>query len=109
MGRISEDTTTPRRSYSITRRELADIVEQASEVIGSERSRERLRRVVRETDAVAVGWFHCDGIGCPARQASYHHMTFQGQFDRLMATRFKRSIDNDAAQLCKPFVVKVVG
>lgn len=94
---------------SVSRSELIATIDMAAAVIGSERSRARLRRVAETTDAVAVGWFHCAGVGCPARQASYHHMGFQGEFDRLMAERFGVSPYAGAAGVwyCEPFIVGV--
>lgn len=95
-------------SRSIGRAELAEIIERAS-VDCAARSREKLRRVAAETDAVAVGWFHCNGTKCPARQANYHHMGFQTRFDHAMCERFRLDFDSVTAfPNHTPFVVEVV-
>lgn len=45
--------------------------------------------VARSTTAVAVGWFHCDGFECPARQARRQNQAFQFAFDELMWQEFE--------------------
>lgn len=67
----------------INRADLERIIEGASEECG-ERGRIKLRTVAATTDAVAFGWFHAYGVGCPARQASYRHQGFQERYDRAM-------------------------
>jgi hypothetical protein len=71
----------------IERAELRRIVNRAS--IGCAPStREKLRSVAQTTDAVAVGWFHCNGVGCPARQARRPNQRFQEAFDLAMFEHF---------------------
>lgn len=76
----------------ITRDELVEIVEQS--IASSERcaqsTREKLLDVAHTTDKFAAGWFHCDGVGCIARQARRRNQGFQTAFDHAMWERFNR-------------------
>ena len=68
---------------AIRRSDLIRIVEAAS--IGlTESSREKWLQVARITRAFATGWFHCDGVGCIARQAKRPNQAFHEHFDALM-------------------------
>lgn len=89
-------------TLTITRGELVAIIDSASKEC-SKRTRAKLRAVAETTDAVAVGWFHCDGVGCPIRQAGEPPRTrsFEKAFDRAMWARFNRTPD-------EIFVVQVV-
>jgi hypothetical protein len=92
----------------IARDEFVRIVNQASEGC-TESTRVRLRRVVETTDRVAVGWFHCNGVGCPIRQAGRRtNQTFQERFDTHMAALFDAEYDAAKARIV-PFVVEVEG
>lgn len=94
---------------SIPRSELVRIVDEASAGI-TESTRAKLRAVAETTDALAVGWFHCDGARCPARQAGRHNQEFQTAFDRAMAERFGRDWNEGFEQTpFEPFVVRVHG
>jgi hypothetical protein len=71
-------------------------------------TREKLQAVALRTDAIAVGWFHCDGVNCPARQARRPNQKFQEAFDRAMGERFGVEIDEShVSGLFDPFVVEV--
>lgn len=98
-----------KRVERIGRSELLEILWRAS--VGCAMStREKLRAVGLRTDAVAVGWFHCDGVNCPARQARRHNQGFQEAFDRAMAARFGREW-NEADEYTppvEPFAVRVI-
>lgn len=88
-------------NFTIPREELVRIIEEAS--IGcADSTRAKLRVVARTTGAVAVGWFHCDGVACPARQARRANQTFQREFDQAMYERFGVSFNNE-----RPLVVTV--
>jgi hypothetical protein len=91
---------------SISRADLVRLVDQASEGCANS-SRAKWRAVAETTDAVAVGWFHCDGAHCPARQAGRRNQSFQEAFDRAMATQFGCEWDDDAVHPVQPFVVRV--
>lgn len=83
----------------IERTELVRVVDRASQGI-TESTRAKLRAVAESTDAVAVGWFHCEGVTCPARQAGRHNQRFQEAFDLAMAERYGQPVES-------PFVVYV--
>jgi hypothetical protein len=71
-------------NLTMRRDELIDIVKTAS--IGlTESSIVKWLKVADTTDAVAAGWFHCDGAECVARQAKQQNQVFQGRYDTLMA------------------------
>jgi hypothetical protein len=92
---------------TIARADLQKIIEGASFVV-PDRTRERLRRLAAETP-VAFGWFHCDGIECPARQVGYRSMAFQTSYDSAMARHFGLAGDwEDGSLSIKPRVVRVV-
>lgn len=94
-------------SESIERAALVEIVDTAASEGCAASTREKLLAVAETTGAVAVGWFHCDGIGCPTRQARRRSQPFQTAFDRAMAERFGRAWDDGARQPFEPFVVTV--
>jgi hypothetical protein len=73
------------KTHVIERDELVRIVTEASATGCAERTRRKLIAVAETTDAVAFGWFHCDGVGCPARQARVHNQTFQKAYDEAMS------------------------
>lgn len=72
--------------YTIDRDVLVGIVEDAIEE--AERcapsTREKFIEVAKTTDKFAAGWFHCDGVGCIARQARRPNQGFQTAFDHSM-------------------------
>lgn len=72
---------------TITRDELVEIVDRAAEGITAS-TRARLLKVAETTDAVAAGWWHCDGVGCVSRQARRKNQTFQMAYDKAIAGRF---------------------
>lgn len=74
---------------TITRDELVGIVDLASAGI-TESTREKLLKVAQTTPAVAVNWWHHDGVSCLARQAGRRNQRFQSEFDQTMARRFGR-------------------
>ncbi len=78
--------------FLIKRADLVRIVEKAAQDINP-RTRDRLIAVARTTDAVAAGWWHCDGAGCPAQQAHVRNQCFQERYDRAMAEYFGRIPD----------------
>lgn len=82
----------------IPRQEFIGIMDAATVGI-TPSTRSKLMAVARGTQAVAVGWFHCNGVMCPARQAGRHNQTFQLAFDRAMTERFHTP---------DPFVVVVI-
>lgn len=90
----------------IDRDELIRMVDVASEGI-TESTRVKLLAVAETAGAVAVGWFHCDGVRCPARQAGRRNQAFQTRFDEAMAARFGREWDHEARLPFEPFVVAV--
>jgi hypothetical protein len=90
---------------TITRDDLVRIVDDASRGL-TESTRSKLLAVAETTDAVAVGWFHCEGVGCPARQARRRNQTFQQRFDTKMAALFDAEYA-DKDQIV-PFVLDVV-
>jgi hypothetical protein len=71
-------------------------------------TRAKLLAVAERTDAVAVGWFHCDGVRCPARQAGRHNQKFQTAFDQAMCARFGREWPRDDDLTAPAFVVRIV-
>jgi len=71
-------------SFTISRADLLRIVEKAAQDI-SPRTRDRLIAVAQTTEAVAAGWWHCEGVGCPARQAHVRNQKFQERYDLMMA------------------------
>jgi hypothetical protein len=73
----------------IGRTEFVRIVEQTTEGL-TESTRAKLLDVAQGTPAVVVGWFHCDGVTCPARQARRSNQRFQEAFDRAMFEHFGR-------------------
>jgi hypothetical protein len=93
----------------IERAELVRIIDEASAGVCAESTREKLRRVAETTGVLAVGWFHCDGVQCPARQARRTNQRFQSAFDTAMAERFERETFNPASHgvICEPFIVEV--
>ena len=92
---------------TIERSELVAIIDAASEGC-AESTRAKLRHVAETTDAVAAGWFHCNGVGCPGSQAKRRNQSFQEAFDRAMGERFGRKWnDNAIFHPFEPFVVKV--
>lgn len=99
-------------SNFIDRDDLIGVVAIASYGL-TESTRAKLLKVAETTNAVAVGWFHCDGVDCPARQARRHNQRFQTAFDREMGLRFGRPVNEDidpfdtTAKLVEPFVVRV--
>lgn len=88
-------------SVQIERREFLQMMEAATEGITAS-TRAKLRSVAESTDAVAIGWWHCDGVSCLARQAARHNQRFQEAFDRAMAARFNRPVS-------EPFVLEITG
>jgi hypothetical protein len=68
---------------TIKRAELIAVVKIASLGL-TPSSREKYLRVAESMTAVAVGWFHCEGANCPARQAKRHNTAFQERFDKAM-------------------------
>jgi hypothetical protein len=73
---------------TIERSELVRIVDEASQGITSS-TRQKLLDVAETTNAVAAGWFHCEGVGCPIRQAGRRtNQKFQTAFDFAIAQRF---------------------
>jgi len=86
---------------AISRDDLIRVVDEASEGC-AESTRAKLRTVAETTDAVAVGWFHCNGYGCPARQARRPNQRFQQAFDTAMFARYGRDLDTTYS-----FVVRV--
>ncbi len=104
------DPMEPRQSASptITRVALIEVVDRAAQGL-TPSTREKLVGVARTTGAVAVGWFHCHGVKCPASQARRRNQAFQEAFDRAMAERFGRYWNADSNRLpVAPFVVTVV-
>jgi hypothetical protein len=91
----------------IERAELVEIIDQASAGC-VESTRAKLRAVAETTDAVAVGWWHCDGETCPSRQARRTNKHFQEAFDRAMYERFGRPVVEAVDGLADPFVVRVL-
>jgi hypothetical protein len=89
----------------MSRSEFMRIVDAASEGC-AQSTRVKLRRVAATTHAVAVGWFHCGGVKCPASQANRRNQRFQEAFDRAMAERFGRDVGGDGLPA---FVVKIDG
>ena len=87
---------------TITRDEFVALVDKASEKC-AESTRAKLRAIAETTDAAAVGWFHCDGVQCPAMQARRRHQGFQAAYDHAMFARFGLDADETNA-----FVVEVV-
>lgn len=87
--------------HVIERDELLRIVDEASEGL-TPSTREKYAAVARTTEAVTVGRFHCDGVGCPARQARRHNQRFQEAFDLAMGARFGIYPEDT------PFVVRVL-
>lgn len=94
-------------SEMITRADLVEIVDRATAEGCAMSTREKLLDVARTTDAVAVGWFFCGTVDCPARQARRRNQSFQTAFDHAMAERFGRGWNQEAQQPFKPFVVRV--
>jgi hypothetical protein len=93
---------------TIARGDLIDIVDAATYGLTAS-TRAKLLAVAQTTEAVAVGWFHCNGVTCPARQARRRNQDFQTAFDRRMAARFGREWDDEAIPSpFEPFVVRVV-
>lgn len=94
-------------THSISRSDLRSIIDYAATGITTS-TRARLLAVAEITEAVAVGWWHCNGVNCPARQARCKNQGFQEAFDRAMAARFGQPdpLNNDDAA---PFVVTVDG
>lgn len=95
-----------RMAENIERDELIRIVDDASTGITAS-TREKLFAVAETAEAVAVGWFHCDGVKCPASQAHRRNQAFQTKFDEAMAARFGREWDHEAMHPFEPFVVSV--
>ncbi len=89
-------------SVLIERADLVRIVDEASAQGCAQSTRTKLLGVAETTQAVAVGWFHCDGVGCPARQARRQNQAFQQAFDNAMAAHLGRKLDP-----CDPFVVHI--
>lgn len=89
--------------FTMDRDELIAVIDKATEGL-TPSTREKLLHVAQTTDAVAVGWFHCDGVGCPSRQASRSNQKFQTAYDYAMTSRF--GIDPEEAQI-EPFIVEV--
>lgn len=77
--------------FTITRDELVEVIARAAEGITAS-TRAKLLKVAETTDAVAVGWWHCDGVSCPMRQASRRNQAFMTAYDKAMAERFGRTI-----------------
>jgi hypothetical protein len=92
---------------TIGRDALREIVEASLPEGCAESTKAKLRAVAETTDAVAVGWFHSDGVTCPARQAGRANMAFQETFDRAMGKRFGREWDDDSYFPFLPFVVRI--
>jgi hypothetical protein len=93
-------------NLAIDRAELVRIINRTSEGC-TESTRARLRAVATQTNAVAVGWWHCDGVGCPIRQAGRRtNQAFQQRFDTEMAALFDARYVNDNEIV--PFVVTVL-
>lgn len=94
-------------TLSISRSDLIEVVDYAATGI-TPSTRAKLLEVAKTTEAVAVGWWHCDGVNCPARQARRKNQGFQEAFDRAMSARFGRPdpLNDDEAA---PFVVVVDG
>lgn len=91
-----------------------DLMETVGRVLANiecaDSTKEKLFAVAEMTDAVAVGWWHCDGVSCPARQARRKNQAFQTGFDRAMAERFGRDWDEEnTLGPFEPFVVVVEG
>jgi hypothetical protein len=93
---------------TITRADLIAITDAASEGC-VESTRAKMRAVAETTQAVAVGWFHCDGERCPASQAQRRNQRFMEAFDRAMAARYGREVGKPAGfgPAFEPFVVEV--
>jgi hypothetical protein len=68
----------------IRRADLIRIVTDASTGL-AESTILKYLRTAETTTAVAVGWFHCNGVGCLARQAKRPSQVFQERYDTLMA------------------------
>src|SRR4051794_3095601 len=88
---------------TITRKELVRIVDESSRGVTAS-TRARLLAVAETTDAVAAGWFHCDGVQCPASQAGRRNQQFQEAYDYAMALRFDVAPEDMSIE---PFVVRV--
>lgn len=89
---------------TIERSELVRIVDEASRGITAS-TREKLLAVAETTPAVTAGWFHCEGVGCPIRQAGRRsNQKFQTAYDFAMAQRFEIDPVDMAVE---PFVVWV--
>lgn len=86
-------------TLTITRADLVALIDDAATGC-AESTRTKLRAVAETTEAVAAGWWHCDGVSCPSRQARRKNQTFQERYDRAMAERFGRD-------LFQSFVVRV--
>jgi hypothetical protein len=97
-------------TFTIERSEFVSIVGLASAYGCADSTRAKLRQVAETTEAVAAGWFHCDGHQCPAMQAGRRNQLFQTAFDRAMAAHFGVTIrkDKDHDRLFEPFVVRVL-
>lgn len=97
----------------IFRSELVDVVQRAATGITLS-TQEKLAAVAADTEAVAVGWFHHHGVACPINQvmrrfgAPRRNQAFTEAFDRAMAERFGRSVNEGARHPVEPFVVHVV-
>lgn len=68
---------------AIERSTLIRIIDEATTGITAS-TRAKLLGVGHTADAVAVGWFHCDGVRCPASQANRRNQAFQEAFDQAV-------------------------
>lgn len=92
---------------TIERLDLVHIVDEATRDL-TESTRQKMLAAALATDAVAVGWWHCDGVRCLAEQARRKNQTFQERFDRAMAARFGRPVREDERLPVEPFAVQVI-
>ena len=93
---------------TIDRATFIEIVREAASAGCAVSTRGKLLSIAETAPAVAVGWFHCDGVQCPASQARRRNQSFQTAFDRAMALRFGRAWDDDGHRPFEPFVVTVI-
>lgn len=89
----------------LKRTDLVRVVDEATQGLTAS-TRAKLLAVAESTDAVAVGWFFCGTVDCPARQARRRNQAFMTAFDKAMCERFGVAFDQDVR--IDPFVVEVV-
>lgn len=82
--------------FTIPRGELVELVARASEGC-AQSTRDKLIAVAETTDAVAAGWWHCDGVSCVSRQAGRRNQTFQMAYDKAIAERYDLAFDGNGS------------